>query len=158
MAAYANGTGSSIVVGYFNGSALFGSTPLLAKGGADMLVAKLDGTGKVVWANSAGGNGAYVAARSVALSPTGDVQVTGSLMGTVSFGSTTVSTGTAGHAFVAGFDSTGTPLNAVAAGGTSNSTEGQGIAVDPKGRRFVTGNFFRHHEVWSCVTDIARRQ
>jgi hypothetical protein len=47
--------GSSIVTGYFQGTATFGSTTLTSAGNYDVFVAKLDASGDYEWATQAGG-------------------------------------------------------------------------------------------------------
>ncbi|WP_222930589.1 hypothetical protein, partial [Synechococcus sp. BIOS-E4-1] len=57
--------GSSIVTGYFNRTATFGSTTLTSAGLDDVFIAKLDANGEFVWAKQAGGtSGDYATAIS----------------------------------------------------------------------------------------------
>jgi hypothetical protein len=73
----------------------------------------------------------------------GYVYVTGTFAGTVSFGSFTLSTSSAGDQdmFVAKLDGAGNYLWAVQGGGTSQDTGG-GVAVDASGAVYVTGSFY----------------
>ena len=49
--------GSSIVTGYFQGTATFGSTTLTSAGSNDVFVAKLDASGDLRMGNTGGWNG-----------------------------------------------------------------------------------------------------
>jgi hypothetical protein len=97
--------GSSIVTGYFQGTATFGSTTLTS--GApppttDVFVVKVDPSGAYVWATQAGGTSGDVGYGVSAL-PDGSSIVTGDFRGTATFGSTTLTSGGAADVFVAKF-------------------------------------------------------
>ena len=92
--------GSSIVTGYFTGTATFGSTTLPSSGNTcgtapythpcnEMFTAKMNADGTWGWANAVGGNGNNLGAAVSAL-PDGSSIVTGYLQGTATFGITTL--------------------------------------------------------------------
>lgn len=132
--------GNSYVTGYFRDRATFG-TFLLQDPGINMFVAKLDPTGTALWVvrvGRAGGGG-------IAVDAGGNVFVTGGFSGTTAFGpfsltSNSVNSPSAGNAFVAKLDPTGTFLWAVRAGGNSGGG-GNGIVVDATGNSYVCGRY-----------------
>jgi hypothetical protein len=134
--------GSSIVTGYFEGVATFGSTTLTSLGSWDVFVAKLDSDGEYVWVTQAGGSSTD-AARAVSTLSDGSSIVTGQFQGTVTFGSTTL-TSTGGaydyDVFVAKLDSDGNFVWAKSAGGGGLDT-GHSISVLSDGSSIVTGSY-----------------
>ncbi len=50
-----DGSGNSLITGYFFGSAVFGDTTLNSAGGTDVFIAKYNGDGNPLWAERAGG-------------------------------------------------------------------------------------------------------
>jgi hypothetical protein len=138
--------GSSYVTGYFGGTSTFGSTTLTSKlGSEDVFVAKLDSTGKWMWAVSAGGTGT-AGGLGISVDSAGNSYVTGdfgfdfSAPGTASFGSTTLTSNGKWDVFVAKLDSTGKWLWAVSAG-AGDDDFGRGISVDGAGISYITGSF-----------------
>ena len=81
--------GSATVAGSFQGKATFDSVTRTAQGKDDIFVARLDASGKLLWAVSAGG-AAQDNASAVALDAAGDAYVTGSYGGVATFGGTTL--------------------------------------------------------------------
>ncbi|MCP4929068.1 MAG: hypothetical protein GY918_08455, partial [Gammaproteobacteria bacterium] len=81
--------GSSIVTGYFGGTANFGGTTLTSAGGEDIFIAKLNADGSYAWATNAGGSSSDSGRAITALSD-GSSIVTGYFDGTASFGGTTL--------------------------------------------------------------------
>jgi hypothetical protein len=80
--------GNVYVAGTFEGALDFGAGgpgPLVSAGGDDAFVAKLDPSGTPVWAKRFG-DGADQQALALAVDPSGDVIITGTLEGTVDFG------------------------------------------------------------------------
>ncbi len=130
--------GNSYITGNFISSASFGGTTLTSKGHA-LFVAKLDSSGTLVWAASAGGSwGCY--GTSIAIDGAGNCYVTGYFIGAATFGSTTLSVKGQSDLFVAKLNSSGTFVWAVSAGGTTGDY-GRSITVDGSGNSYVTGNF-----------------
>lgn len=94
--------------------------------------------GNVV-AAGAGGN-ASVQVGNTASDAQGNIYLTGSFMGTVAFGSITLSSPNASDIFVAKLSGTGAYLWAVQAGGPS-ADGGASVAVDAQGSVCVTGSY-----------------
>ncbi len=123
----------------------------LTGGATQIFVAKYLPNGTLVWAKSAGGNGAEVG-YGVALDAQGDPYVTGSIGSKSSFAGVPDITplGTS-DIFVAKFDRlTGTCLWAVKQG-ESGADLGQGIAIAPDGKVVVTGGWVKGGNQEVCV-------
>jgi hypothetical protein len=132
--------GSSIVTGYFNGTATFGNTILTSGADADVFTAKMNADGTWAWATRAGGTGPDEAAGISAL-PDGSSIVTGTFSGTATFGSSTLTCeGASGDVFTAKMNADGTWAWATQIGGTGSSY-GYGISALPDGSSIVTGLF-----------------
>ena len=131
--------GSSIVTGYFQDTATFGSTTFTSAGGYDVFVAKLDANGDYEWATQAGGiSNDYV--YDVSVLADGSSIVTGKFEGTATFGSTTFTSAGSYDVFVAKLDANGDYEWATQAGGISNDY-GYGVSVLADGSSIVTGIF-----------------
>ena len=133
--------GSSIVTGYFTGTATFGSTtPLVSAGGSDVFTAKMNADGTWAWATRAGGTTDDQAQAISALSD-GSSIVTGHFIGTATFGTTTPVTSAGNYdVFTAKMNADGTWAWATRAGGTGNDF-GESISALPDGSSIVTGSF-----------------
>jgi Domain of unknown function (DUF4114)/Beta-propeller repeat len=131
--------GNTYATGIFRDKATFGSTTLTSAGDEDAFITKLDSNGNVVWAKKLGGTGIDEGLGIVA-DGSGNIYVSGTFSGTVSFGSTTLTSAGSADAFVAQIDSNGNVLSAQNFGGTSIDL-GIGIATDGKGNIYGTGAF-----------------
>lgn len=133
--------GNTYVTGYFQGNATFGTTKLASIGDDDIVVAKLDSSGKWLWAKNAGGVGSDDGL-SIDLDSSGNAYITGSLSEEAAFG-TIYLAGTGQSIFAAKLDPTGKWL--WAKGTTKNSKyyqgAGRGITVGAGGGAHVTGHF-----------------
>ena len=139
-----DGKGNSYIAGNFDGTATFGTITLTSASyyGDNIFVAKLDSAaGKFLWAVSAGGTYGD-RGNGIAVDGLGNSYVTGGYTGTVTFGSTTLTTSPGWYTdiFVTKLDQSGKFIWAVSAGSTSDDT-GYGIAVDSQGNSHVTGYF-----------------
>ena len=132
-------SGNSYVTGYFADSAIFGSTTLTGNEGDNIFVAKLDSNGNWLWVKKAGGTG-YDGGLGIEVDASGNSYVTGDFSGTVTFGSTTLTSRGNSDIFVAKLDSSGNWLWAKKAGGKGYD-KGHGIAVDAVNNIYVTGIF-----------------
>ncbi len=143
-----DGSGSVYTTGQLQGTADFdpGSTTksLTSAGADDIYVAKLDSLGNYSWAVSAGST-AEDRGRDLALDPSGNVLVTGSLSGTADFdpGPLTWYVPSLGweDVFVWKLSASGSLLDVEAFGAEPTENAG-GIAVDGAGGIYITGNFY----------------
>lgn len=135
----AGSDGSIVATGSFRGTATFGSTMLTSAGTTDVFVAKLTSTGDWTWTVRAGGT-MDEAATGIAIADDGSAVVTGSIAGTSTFGSTTVTSTAGADVFVAKLTSAGSWAWATKSGGISFES-GRGIAISGNGNVVVIGTF-----------------
>ncbi len=132
---------NAFVTGRFTGSAYFGATMVSGnQGSADVFIAKLDNSGTWLWVKRAGGSSSDDYGYDIALNNDGNAYLTGSFLGTATFGETTLISSGGYEIFAAKLDSSGNWLWAVKAGGIYNDTS-YGIAVDAAGNAYLTGEF-----------------
>ncbi len=108
--------GSSIITGYFTGTATFGSTTLTSAGSYDAFTAKVKANGTYAWATRGGGAGRAVA-RGVSALANGSSIITGSFNGTATFGATTLTSAGFSDTFTAKVNANGTYAWAIRGGG-----------------------------------------
>jgi hypothetical protein len=133
-------TGNSYIAGYYLNTTTIGSTAMTSNGFDDLFVAKLDPSGNVLWATSAGGNNRDQA-YSVAFDAAGNSYVTGHFVSSsIVFGSTTLTNSASYDLFVVKYNPSGNALWAKNAGEHAPAN-GNSIAVDPSGNSYVAGNF-----------------
>ncbi len=129
--------GNCVVTGYFEFAATFGTETLYSDGYFDFFLTKFDPDGEVIWATNSETNDA-IAASGIALGAEGNIYVTGSFVGDVTLGRTTLSNDYIFDLFVAAYDETGNPLFFRGAG-TEGELTSSAIAVDPGGSLIVAG-------------------
>lgn len=129
--------GNTCLTGYFANTVTLGSTTLASKGGKDIFVARLDPTGKVLWAKGFGHKWDDQGAAAVA-SAGGACTVTGSYHGNATFGAHTLTSAGGVDLFVVRFTAAGVASWATSGGGPDLEA-GAGLAVDSKGNSFVQG-------------------
>src|SRR6185369_6676346 len=136
------------IAGYFTGTVDFGGGALTSVGGLEMFLAKYSSTGTHLLSKRFGST-ADDLAKSVAIDPFGNVLLTGTFRGNVSFGGATLtSDGTfqspyypgGPDVFIAKFDNNGSPIWSKNFTNTSGD-EGYSIASDANGNIFLTGYY-----------------
>lgn len=135
---------NSYVTGYFGGTSSFGDpanpdTTLTSNGEDDIFVAKVDPSGQLLWAMQAG-NTQDDRGYGITLDVAGNSYITGYFEGTVSFGSTTLTSLGGYEIFVLKIDPNGIISWAVNAGSDVDDS-GYGITLDNSGQVFLTGYF-----------------
>lgn len=133
-------TGAIVVVGSFVGQIDFGGGALTSAGATDVFVARFDSAGTLDWVRQYGDAGAQ-AATDVAIDPSGNVLVTGTMAGTVDFGGVPLATTGLSDVFVLKLDSAGAHLQSANFGDVSAQVGGA-IASDPSGNVLLTGAVF----------------
>lgn len=133
--------GNSYVTGEFEDSGMFGATTHNSKGKLDIFVAKLDPSGKFLWAKS--GGRAVDHGAGIAVDKSGNSYVTGSFsyLGDATFGSIKANGNGISNIFVAKVDTKGNYLWVKSAGGANRRNYGRGIVRDCAGNIYVTGDF-----------------
>lgn len=134
--------GNSYIAGGFMSTATFLGTPSItvnSLGSGDAFVARYDITGGVRWVRTIGATVAG-AASGISVRETCDLFVTGSFMGTATFGGSYTPITSAGNRdiFVVRYDTGGVIQWALGAGGGLED-EGRGIIADSFGKASVTG-------------------
>ena len=133
-----DGVGNFYLSSPFTGTASFGSMNTTSVGDLDVLVAKYNSRGDVVWVRQAGGIG--VDCLVVATDAGGNCYLVGKFSDTASFGSTNLISAGDADGFLAKFSGTGQCLWARRFGGTGYD-DCQGLALDGAGNCYVTGAF-----------------
>lgn len=132
-------TGNIFLVGYFSGTAQFGTMSYVSSGSSDCFVAKLDTYGNWIWVTKSGG--AYADfANAVAVDLDGTCFVTGNFNNNISFGSILLQSSGGSDFYIAKLDYNGNWLWAKKAGG-SNDDSAYGVDTDRSGNCYVTGSF-----------------
>ena len=133
--------GSSVVTGYFSGTATFGTgTTLVSAGDYDIFIARYNANGTLAWAKRAGGNDSDGGCGISSFSD-GTCVVTGYFEDTATFGTgTTLVSSGARDIFIAKYDANGTLAWAKSAGGVAYEY-GRRISAFSDGTSVVTGQF-----------------
>ena len=92
-----------------------------------------------LWANGAGGASSD-RGRAIATDALGNCYTTGSFVGTVTFGTTSLTSSGSNDIFIAKLDTYGNWIWVKKAGGTG-ADAGYGIAIDAEGNCYITGHF-----------------
>ena len=133
---YTDNSNNCYVTGEHNNNADFGTTTLTSSG-SFFFLAKLNSSGVWQWAISSGDPSI---GRSVSVDGSGNSYVTGSFTGSMTIGTTTLTSAGVSDAFVAKYDTNGTAVWAVRMGGT-NTDIGYSISVNSLGNIYLTGSF-----------------
>jgi hypothetical protein len=141
--------GNIYTTGYTTAASAFGPTiSLTTNGYSDIYVSKSDVNGNFLWTKVFGGlqvDRGY----DIELDAVGNIYVTGTFMGSATFGSTTLtSNNNSQDIFVLKLDNAGNVLWALAEGGPDGDT-GYGITVDNNGDVIVTGQFIKTAQIGS---------
>ena len=133
--------GNIYVTGFFNSQEItFGKDTLRSAGSADVFVVKLDPSGNVLWARSAGGESNDIG-NSICVDALGGVYITGYFQSqNLTFGKTELENVGSMDVLVLKYDATGNPDWAKRRGGADNDA-GQSIFVDAENNIYVTGYF-----------------
>ena len=133
--------GNVLVTGGFSSPTItFGNMTLTNAVFNDIFVVKYDGSGNLLWAKSAGGNG-IENGQSITTDAIGNVLITGIFDSpSLTFGTTTISNEGNSNIFVVKYDPSGNVLWAKSEGGTGGEFA-QSISTDMSGNILVTGSF-----------------
>jgi len=130
---------NSIVTGYFEGTATFGTYSLTSSGYSDIYVAKIDADGNWLWASQAGGTDDDHG-RGITIDGTGNNYVTGYFCGIATFGANSITSTGESNIFMAKIDADGNWLWANRGGGYTDNY-GRSIKADNAGNSYTIGDF-----------------
>jgi len=128
-----------IIIGRFEGTAIFGDTAIFSIGGEDIFIAKYDSDGNLLWVEQAGGSG-NDRGNHIETDNYGNIVCTGRFETSASFGDTTIVSAGSEDIFIAKYDSNGDMLWVHQAGGTGID-RGHGIDIDDLDNIITTGRF-----------------
>lgn len=128
-----------IIVGEFEGVAVFGPVTLTSAGGRDVFVVKHTGAGDIVWARSFGG-ALDQAATSVAVDASDDILVGGTFEGTIEFDDGPLHSAGAADYFVVKLDPDGDYDWSARVGNAADQKNCQ-VAMAPGGAALLAGEF-----------------
>lgn len=133
--------GSARLSGYFDRTIDLGGGPLTSQGYSDIFVAKLDAAGEHLWSTAYGGTG-YDRGRAIAVTPSGDSVLTGSIAREVDLGAGTTMPKETGSndPFVLRLDAAGEHVWSRRFPGEGGASA-HDIAVDSEGGVLLTGRF-----------------
>ena len=129
--------GNSLVTGFYDSFALFGTNTLFTDGFYDLFLAKYDQQGNLVWAQNTTSSAIYGA--GLATDADGNGYVIGSFIGPASFGDLTLTNDAVSKIFLAKCDGDGNFLWARQSGGQAECF-GYGVAVDSAGTCYLAGS------------------
>ncbi len=133
--------GNSYVTGYYYGTAVFGTYTVTSVGLQDIFVAKYDRNGNVLWVASAGGTQSDIA-NAITIDNSGNAIITGQFAGKATFGTYTLTgTGNNINVFTAQLNGTTGAFLWAKSGIGPHTDRGLGVACDPSGNVYVTGQF-----------------
>ncbi len=132
--------GSSIITGFFSGSATFGATTLTSAGPDAAFTAKLNANGSYAWATQSGLTGS-VAGTGVSALSDGSSIITGGFTGSASFGATTLTSAGVYAVFTAKLNADGTYAWATQSTGTGDYDYAWGVSAFSDGSSIITGQF-----------------
>ncbi|MFZ1688794.1 MAG: gliding motility-associated C-terminal domain-containing protein [Flavobacteriales bacterium] len=138
----ADAAGNTYLVGDFSFSVTLDGVTVTTAGARDVVVAKLDPQGDLVWMRSAGGAGVDLGLK-LALGSNGELAITGTFNGTADlFGNTTTANGGSTDFFLALLNASDGATQWVRTGGSDTFTDTPGaVAISPNGNVVVTGKF-----------------
>lgn len=132
-------TGAILLTGFHEGTLDFGGGPLKNEGMA-AYVAKLDGAGNHLWSRTlATGDESVMDSRAIAVDPSGNVWLTGSIDGGVDLGGGPLSKEGFASTFLLKLDKKGKHLYSRRF--ESNHSSGDDIIVDPQGNAVIQGTY-----------------
>lgn len=130
--------GEITLTGGFTGTIDFGNGPMTGNGGNDVFLARIASDGSPIWSKSFGDIGEQ-SARAIATDASGNVLLAGAFLGNLDLGGGALSSMGSEDIFVAKFNAMGDHLWSKSFGDASQQVP-RAIAVDTKGRVFITGS------------------
>jgi hypothetical protein len=143
-------TGDVWVAGTISGVARIGAATLSSGGGADVFIAKLDGSGHLIWAGRYG-DSMDQKALAADVDDEGNLVVAGTFAGTLGIGGTSLRALGSSDAFVVKIDGNGRALWSASYGGEGANAGAHAVAVGSNGDVAVGGGF--DHQVTFATSE-----
>jgi hypothetical protein len=136
-----DGAGNLLVGGFHSGTTNFAgtSTSLTTNGNSDLLIAKYNQSGALLWAKG-GGSAGYDFAFSIGADQNNNVYACGEVKGVGTFGSVSSTHSAAADAILVKFDASGNPQYANAYG-SAGDDKAMFLDVDGNGNVYMVGTF-----------------
>jgi hypothetical protein len=131
--------GNSIITGLFSNQVNFDKVTLTSVGSGDMFTAKIDPSGKVIWAKQAGGSN-MDGGNEVVTDSSGNALVITNTYGTVTVGDVVLNHQGKQDIFIVKYDPNGNFLWTKQIAGP-DTEQGRGIGADKQGNVLTTGEF-----------------
>jgi len=129
--------GNSLVTGFYDSLAFFGTNTLSTYGFYDLFLAKYDQQGNLVWVQNT--TSSAINGAGIATDADGNGYVTGSFIGPASFGDLTLTNNAVSEIFLVKYDADGNFVWAKQSGGQAECA-GYAVAVDSVGTCYLTGS------------------
>lgn len=131
--------GNIVVAGYTEGSIDFGAGVLTTAGQSDVVLAKLDPDGNVIWSDIYGSFGAQDT-EAVTINADGHIAVAGTYTNSFDLGGGNIGHASGSDVFVAVYDSSGAHIWSDGFG-AANEQRVSHVALDPSGNLLLAGSF-----------------
>jgi uncharacterized repeat protein (TIGR02543 family) len=128
-----------ILAGEFMTSTVIGGTTLTSAGSKDISLLKVNSAGALQWSKRFGGTSSD-SVYGLATDADGNILISGDFSGSITFGTTTLTSSGGRDGFLAKLNPSGTPLWAMKIGGTGNDTA-YAVTVTASGQFVVGGSF-----------------
>ncbi len=133
-------SGQVLVAGWFNGTLSVGSQTLVSAGSSDGIIVRLGAQGELLWVRRYGGTDRE-AFYGIDIDAQGRLVVAGGFSGTLTLGSSTLTSAGGSDGFWGTFTANGEPLWAVATATGAGAANVFGAALAPNGDVVLTGRF-----------------
>ena len=130
--------GGAFLTGDLSGTADFGGGALTSAGSSDVFLTRLGPTGNHVWSKKFGNN-SLQSGQAVAAGAAGDVVITGYFQGSITLGTTALTSSGGADIYVARFDAAGNHVWSKKFGSATDDQLGLAVALDPTGNVLLTG-------------------
>ena len=135
----ANSKGDIFVTGSIGDTTKFDNITTASIGSSDIMIAKYDSNGNIIWVKQTGGAENYNAAYDIAIDKNDNFYITGDLRGIALFGNIEVSSNSISDIFIAKYNANGIPLWVKQESPTRNYNYAGSICSDPAGNISITG-------------------
>jgi hypothetical protein len=136
-----DGSGNAYITGNFSNTATFGTSTVTAQYfDPDVFVAKCNSSGVFQWAQSGGGGGGD-SGSGIGVDSSGNVYVTGTYMGSGTFGTSSITMKGNTDIFLVKYDNNGV-FQWIQTVGNPDYDVSHDLAVDNDGNIYITGNFW----------------